>query len=85
MSNGKTAIVTGAQHGIGAGLVDGFLKASYNVVATSQRATSSLTASPTLVLVARVMGLSVGAVKARVFHGRRKLCKKLQRYEPAVA
>ncbi len=34
---------------------------------------------------AQVMGLSVGAVKARVFHGRRKLCKTLQRYEPAVA
>jgi len=34
---------------------------------------------------AQVMGLSVGAVKARVFHGRRKLRKKLQRYEPAVA
>jgi RNA polymerase sigma-70 factor (ECF subfamily) len=34
---------------------------------------------------AHVMGLSVGAVKARVFHGRRKLRKTLQRYEPAVA
>ena len=35
--------------------------------------------------IAQVMGLSVGAVKGRVFHGRRKLRKKLQRYEPAVA
>lgn len=34
---------------------------------------------------AQVMGLSVGAVKGRVFHGRRNLRKKLQRYEPAVA
>ena len=34
---------------------------------------------------AQVMGLSVGAVKARVFHGRKKLRKKLQRYEPAAA
>ena len=34
---------------------------------------------------AQVMGLSVGAVKSRVFHGRRKLRKTLQRYEPAVA
>ena len=34
---------------------------------------------------AQVMGLSVGAVKARVFHGRRKLRKTLQRYESAVA
>jgi RNA polymerase sigma-70 factor, ECF subfamily len=29
---------------------------------------------------AQVMGLSVGAVKARVFHGRRKLRRTLQRY-----
>jgi len=29
---------------------------------------------------AQVMGLSVGAVKARVFHGRRKLRKTLKRY-----
>jgi RNA polymerase sigma-70 factor (ECF subfamily) len=29
---------------------------------------------------ARAMGLSVGAVKARVFHGRKKLRKTLQRY-----
>jgi NAD(P)-dependent dehydrogenase (short-subunit alcohol dehydrogenase family) len=47
----KTSIVTGAQQGIGAGLVEGFLKAGYNVVATSLDATHSLTASPSLVLV----------------------------------
>ncbi len=29
---------------------------------------------------ARIMGISVGAVKARVFHGRRKLRERLQRY-----
>jgi RNA polymerase sigma-70 factor (ECF subfamily) len=29
---------------------------------------------------ARIMGISVGAVKARVFHGRRKLRQKLKRY-----
>jgi RNA polymerase sigma-70 factor (ECF subfamily) len=29
---------------------------------------------------ARIMGISVGAVKARVFHGRRKLRKKLKHY-----
>ena len=51
MSDKKTAIVTGAQQGIGAGLVDGFLKAGYNVVATSLHASKSLTASPRLVLV----------------------------------
>ncbi len=51
MSGKKTAIITGAQQGIGAGLVEGFLKAGYNVVGTSLGATTSLTASPTLVLV----------------------------------
>jgi NAD(P)-dependent dehydrogenase (short-subunit alcohol dehydrogenase family) len=48
MSHKKTAIVTGAERGIGAGLVQGFLKDSYNVVATSLNATRSLTASPRL-------------------------------------
>ena len=51
MSDKKTAIVTGASHGIGAGLVEGFLKEAYNVVATSRDVTQSLTASPSLVLV----------------------------------
>jgi NAD(P)-dependent dehydrogenase (short-subunit alcohol dehydrogenase family) len=30
----KTAIITGASGGIGAGLVEGFLREGYNVVAT---------------------------------------------------
>jgi NAD(P)-dependent dehydrogenase (short-subunit alcohol dehydrogenase family) len=51
MSDKKTAIVTGAQQGIGAGLVEGFLKHGYNVVATSLLASQSLTASPGLILV----------------------------------
>lgn len=51
MSARKTAIVTGAQQGIGAGLVDGFLKEGYNVVATSLAATQSRSASSSLVLV----------------------------------
>ena len=51
MSDKKTAIVTGAQQGIGAGLVDAFLKEGYNVVATSLNATGSLTPSSNLVLV----------------------------------
>jgi NAD(P)-dependent dehydrogenase (short-subunit alcohol dehydrogenase family) len=51
MSETKTAIVTGAQQGIGAGLVEGFLKDGYNVVATSLQASRSLTASPRLILV----------------------------------
>src|SRR3984957_20206170 len=50
MSGRKTAIVTGASGGIGAGLVEGFLKAGYNVVATS-RVTRSLKPSDNLVLV----------------------------------
>jgi NAD(P)-dependent dehydrogenase (short-subunit alcohol dehydrogenase family) len=51
MARKKTAIVTGAQQGIGAGLVEGFLKVGYNVVGTSLAATTSLSASPSLVLV----------------------------------
>jgi NAD(P)-dependent dehydrogenase (short-subunit alcohol dehydrogenase family) len=51
MSDKKTAIVTGASGGIGAGLVEAFLKEGYNVVATSLNASQSLTASPGLVLV----------------------------------
>jgi NAD(P)-dependent dehydrogenase (short-subunit alcohol dehydrogenase family) len=51
MSDKKTAIVTGAHQGIGQGLVGGFLKEGYNVVATSHHASESLTASPRLILV----------------------------------
>ena|ERR1700758_3653754 len=51
MSDEKTAIVTGASQGVGAGLVEGFLKQGYNVVATSLNVSQSLTASPSLVLV----------------------------------
>jgi NAD(P)-dependent dehydrogenase (short-subunit alcohol dehydrogenase family) len=47
----KTAIITGASGGIGAGLVEGFLEEGYNVVATSRDATRKLTASTSLVLV----------------------------------
>jgi NAD(P)-dependent dehydrogenase (short-subunit alcohol dehydrogenase family) len=51
MSGKKTAIITGASGGIGAGLVDGFLKEGYNVVATSREATRKLTSSDSLVLL----------------------------------
>jgi len=51
MPDKKTAIVTGAQQGIGVGLVEGFLNAGYNVVGTSLAATGSLSASSRLVLV----------------------------------
>ncbi len=51
MPDKKTAIVTGASGGIGAGLVEGFLAKGYNVVATSRNASKSLSASPGLILV----------------------------------
>jgi NAD(P)-dependent dehydrogenase (short-subunit alcohol dehydrogenase family) len=51
MANRKTAIITGASGGIGAGLVDAFLKEGYDVVATSLHSSRLLTASPSLVLV----------------------------------
>src|ERR1700756_4667467 len=37
----KTAIVTGASQGIGAGIVNGFLNRGYNVVANSRKVTKS--------------------------------------------
>ena len=51
MAGKKTAIVTGASGGIGSGLVEGFLKEGYNVVATSLHASQSLTPSGSLVLL----------------------------------
>ena len=51
MSDKKTVIVTGASGGIGAGLVEEFLKRSYNVVATSLDASRSFTASASLAVV----------------------------------
>jgi NAD(P)-dependent dehydrogenase (short-subunit alcohol dehydrogenase family) len=47
----KTAIVTGAQQGIGAGIVEGFLESGYNVVATSLNASKTLTATADLAVV----------------------------------
>lgn len=51
MSGKKTAIITGASGGIGAGLVAGFLKEGYNVVATSRHTNQKLTASGSLVRI----------------------------------
>jgi NAD(P)-dependent dehydrogenase (short-subunit alcohol dehydrogenase family) len=51
MSDNKTAIVTGASGGIGAGLVEGFLREGYNVVATSREANRELNTSGSLVLL----------------------------------
>ena len=47
----KTVIVTGAQQGIGAGLVEGFLKHGYNVVATSLHASKSLSPKSNLIVI----------------------------------
>jgi len=51
MSGKKTAIITGASGGIGAGLVEAFLEEGYNVVATSREASRKLTTSGSLVLI----------------------------------
>lgn len=69
MSDKKTAIVTGASGGIGAGLVETFLQEGYNVVATSRNVSQSLTvqsstASPRLVLVDGDIGQQETAAKA---------------------
>ena len=71
MSDKKTAIITGASRGIGAGLVEAFLKAGYNVVATSLAVTQSLTATPSLALVDGDIGKQETAekvVKAAIEH-----------------
>jgi NAD(P)-dependent dehydrogenase (short-subunit alcohol dehydrogenase family) len=64
MSENETAIVTGAQQGIGAGLVAAFLKEGYNVVATSLNVSQSLTASRNLTLVDGDIGKQETAAKA---------------------
>ncbi len=63
MPNSKTAIITGASQGIGAGLVTGFLDAGYSVVATSRNVTELLTASPVLVLLDGDIGKQETAAK----------------------
>ena len=71
MSDKRTAIVTGASRGIGAGLVEAFLKEGYNVLATSRKVSQSLTATPCLVLVDGDIGkreTAARAVEATVRH-----------------
>ena len=63
MSDTKTAIITGAQQGIGAGLVEAFLKAGYNVVATSRNVSESFTASRSLILIDGDIGKEETAAK----------------------
>jgi len=63
MPEHKTAIVTGASRGIGAGLVEAFLKQGYNVVATSRSVSQQLTATCALVLIDGDIGKSETAAK----------------------
>jgi len=64
MAGKKTAIITGAAGGIGAGLVEGFLKEGYNVVATSRDPNRLLSASGGLVLLAGDIGKEQTAADA---------------------
>lgn len=61
----KVAIVTGASQGIGAGLVEAFLKRGYNVVANSRHMTKAnrFTASANLALVDGDIGVPSAAAK----------------------
>jgi|SRR5215469_3613244 len=63
MSDRKTAIVTGASGGIGAGLVEALLRKGYNVVGTSLNGSQSLTSTPSLVLVEGDIGKEETAAK----------------------
>ena len=63
MSDKKTAIITGASRGIGAGLVETLVEKGYNVVATSRDVSQSFTASPSLVLVDGDIGKQETAAK----------------------
>jgi NAD(P)-dependent dehydrogenase (short-subunit alcohol dehydrogenase family) len=64
MPGQQIAIVTGAQQGLGAGFVEGFLKGGYNVVATSLNVSQALTASSHLILVDGDIGKQETAEKA---------------------
>ena len=64
MSGKKTAIITGASGGIGAGLVDGFLREGYNVVATSREVSRKLAPSGSLVLLDGDIGKQQTAASA---------------------
>ena len=63
MPNHKTAIITGASRGIGAGLVQSFLQQGYNVVATSRNVSRQFTASSNLLLIDGDIGAPETAAK----------------------
>jgi NAD(P)-dependent dehydrogenase (short-subunit alcohol dehydrogenase family) len=63
MSNEKTAIITGAAGGIGAGLVKGFLQEGYSVIGTDLNASQSLHASASLIVIDGDIGKQETAVK----------------------
>ena len=63
MSGKKTAIVTGAEQGIGAGLVERFLVEGYSVVGTSLHASQSPIVSPRLIFVEGDIGKQDTAAK----------------------
>ncbi|MGA9981013.1 MAG: hypothetical protein WBQ08_20500 [Candidatus Sulfotelmatobacter sp.] len=56
MPDSKTAIVTRAQQGIAAALVEAFLNKRYNVVATSRNVTQSLPGDQVTGEILRVHG-----------------------------
>jgi NAD(P)-dependent dehydrogenase (short-subunit alcohol dehydrogenase family) len=64
MPGKKTVIITGASGGIGAGLVEGFLREGYNIVATSRKVNRQLTASGSLVLLDGDIGQQQTAISA---------------------
>ena len=64
MSGEKTAIITGASGGIGAGLVERFLQEGYNVVATSRDASRKLKTTGGIVLVDGDIGKQQTAANA---------------------
>jgi NAD(P)-dependent dehydrogenase (short-subunit alcohol dehydrogenase family) len=64
MPGKKTAIITGASGGIGTGLVEGFLREGYSVVATSREANRKLTTSDRLVLLDGDIGKQQTAANA---------------------
>ena len=64
MPGKQTAIITGAAGGIGAGLVEGFLRERYNVVATSRDTNRKLTASSSLIVLEGDIGKQETAVQA---------------------